>query len=178
MAIAATLALAAPVSAAHDHGPNPPPPPGFGNGFKVLQTDMVGSFQESNGFNGSVSGNGCTYTAVSGTTPNPPTVGSNTVLSTVIPIQASGSCSGIGQGELILMPNFNSFPFLQEMNTDIGQVRDYVLTGQYLVVAAGPQNQGLAVVDGGDFQEIDNSNDSAFILRLTGVAANQAINQG
>jgi hypothetical protein len=52
----------------------------------------------------------------------------------------------------VLMPNFNSFPFLQEMNTDIGQVRDYVLTGQYLVVAAEPQNQGLAVIDGGDFQ--------------------------
>jgi hypothetical protein len=141
-----------------------------GNTIQISKTDMTGFIQVGDDFatfNGRLTDGKCTYATSADSDGNQ--VGPNDG----IIIQASGSCKGIGTGELVLEAQTTDVaPF----NTLSSGQTDFVEVGKYAVIAPGKNNQGMAIVDGGNYEKVYDNNGQSFMLRLTGVTANTAIN--
>jgi hypothetical protein len=138
--------------------------------FKVLRTDMVGFINVSDSFegaSGTISGNNCSYTLIPGTESDPSAgVGPNGGYL----FNAGGSCSGIGEAELVLIPDTS-------VNNPALKPKDFGEIGKYDVIAPGPEGSNrLSIVDSGTYSKIYNHEGFSFIIRLNGVSANHAIN--
>jgi hypothetical protein len=141
--------------------------------FKVLRTDMVGYINVSDSFDGAsgtISGNNCSYTLIPGTESDPSAgLGPNGGYL----FNAGGSCSGIGQGELLLIPD----TAVNRSNLNGPGLRDYGEVGKYDIVAPGPEGSNrMSIVDSGTYSKIYTHDGFSFIIRLNGVSANHSIN--